>query len=193
MLSRNNPVTANLFFAGIFFLGTATLMAYQYYKPKPELYAKTYSGEIQPLTPLYQPNVSTKALLNWASLAATAAYTLDYVTYQKSLDNLSSFFSKGGYENYLNALTKAGIIDDLTLKKLIISAVPIGTPTVVNEGSVFGKYTWLIQLPIAVKYQSASEEYTQFKAVSLLVSRVSPDIAPRGIGIDSFQDVPLKT
>jgi intracellular multiplication protein IcmL len=183
---------ANVLFAWIFFFAIALLLAYQLYKPKPEFYAKSYTGKITALKPHYEPNVSPKALLNWASLAATAAYTMDYVGYEKSLANLAPFFTKAGYDNFIAAITKANIINDLTYKKLMMSAVPIGTPTIVNEGMVFGEYTWLIQLPIAIKYQTASEESTQFKAVSLTVSRVSPDIAPRGIGIKSFQDIPLQ-
>ncbi len=191
MLSRNNILVANVLFAWIFFAATGLLIAYQIYKPKPQFYAKSYTGDITALSPHYQPNVSPKALLNWASLAATAAYTLDYVGYETALANLAPCFTKAGYKNFITAITDANIINDLTYKKLMISAVPIGTPTIINEGLVFGEYTWIIQLPIAIKYQTASEESTQFKAVSLTVSRVSPDIAPRGIGIKSFQDAIL--
>lgn len=192
MLSRNNTLMANVLFAWMFAAAAALLLAYQIYKPKPHFYAKSYTNAITPLTPLYQPNVSPRALLNWASLAATAAYTMDYVGYQKSLENLAPFFTKAGYDNFITAITSANIINDLTYKKLMMSAVPIGTPTIVNEGVVFGEYTWIIQVPIAIKYQTASEESTQLKAVSMIVSRVSPDIAPRGIGIKSFQDAPLE-
>jgi intracellular multiplication protein IcmL len=191
MLSRNNILVANVLFVWIFFAATALLLAYQIYKPKPYFYAKSYTGTLTPLTAHYTPNVSPKALLNWASLAATAAYSMDYVGYQKSLENLAPFFTKIGFNNFITAITDANVINDLTAKKLMISAVPIGVPTIVNEGIVFGEYTWIIQLPIAIKYQTASEESTQLKAVSLTVSRVSPDIAPRGIGIKSFQDAPL--
>ena len=191
MLSRNNILVANVLFAWIFFAATGLLLAYQIYKPKPHFYAKSYTGTITPLTAHYTPNVSPKALLNWASLAATAAYSMDYVGYKTSLANLAPFFTKAGYDNFMTAIKNANVINDLTSKKLMISAVPIGTPTIVNEGVVFGEYTWIIQLPIAIKYQTASEESTQFKAVALTVSRVSPDIASRGIGIKSFQDAPL--
>lgn len=191
MLSRNNTLMADVLFAWILFAATGLLLAYQVYKPKPHFYAKSYTGTITALTPHYQPTVSPKALLNWATLAATAAYSMDYVGYQQSLANLAPFFTKAGYDNFITAITNANIINDLTYKKLMISAVPIGTPTIVNEGLVFGEYTWIIQLPIAIKYQTASEESTQLKAVSLTVSRVSPDIASRGIGIKSFQDTPL--
>jgi intracellular multiplication protein IcmL len=192
MLSRSNILVTDGLLAWFLFAAIGFLMAYQFYKPKPQFYAKSFTGSIIPLTPLYQPNVSPQALLNWASLAATAAYTMDYVNYDKNLADLAPFFTKAGYENFMNAINQANIIGDITQKKLMVSAVRIGTPTIVNEGVVFGQYTWVIQLPVAIKYQSASQEYTQFKAVSMIVSRVSPDIAPRGIGIKSFEDAPLK-
>lgn len=191
MSSQHPLLSLSLFLAASLLLLSTSMIAYQSQKPKPALYAKSFTGDIQVLTPVYQPNVSPKALLNWASLAATAAYTLDYVTYERALENLKPFFTSTGYENFMNAINQAGIINDLSAKKLLMSAVPIGTPTIINEGPVFGEYTWVIQLPIAIKYQTASEESTQFKAVSLIVSRVSPDIAPRGIGIKRFQDAPL--
>lgn len=181
----------NTFFA-LVLLAVAGLLLYHYtHRPQPEYYSKSFTGDITPLAPLTQPNVSSKALLSWAALASTAAYNLDFVNYQQSLDNLEPFFTKLGYRSFLAAIEAAGIINDLTAKKLIISSVPIGTPTIVNEGVIFGEYTWIIQLPIAIKYQSANQEYTELKAISMIVSRVPPDEAPRGIGIKSFQDAPL--
>lgn len=188
MSSRNNLLLINTFFA-LCLLGTAGLLLYQYtHRSPPDYFSVSYSGVHLPLVAHNTPNVSSKSLLSWATLAATAAYSFDFVNYQKQLNDLAPFFTKEGYQRFLNAVDQAHIITDLRDKKLIMSAVPIGTPTIVNEGVVLGEYTWVVQLPVAIKYQSASEETTEYKAVALIISRVSPDIASRGIGIKSLQD-----
>lgn len=53
-----------------------------------------------------------------------------------------------------------------------------------------GVYTWLVQMPLLVTYQSASEFSQQNNIVTMRITRVSTLNSPRGIGIDQFVVAP---
>ena len=165
-----------------------TIFALHYYREETK-YFEEKDGKSFPLTPLYEPNVSTKALLRWATLAATSAYTMDFVHYEKTLDEIRSFFTQAGYDNYINTLTANNFIEDVRLKKLIVSAVLVGTPVVLSEKVYQGFYTWNIQLPLLITFQGASEKASkERRAVTLLVTRVPTKDASTGIGIAQITD-----
>ena len=75
---------------------------------------------------------------------------------------------------------------------LIVSAVATGTAVILQEGPLRDVYTWRIQVPLLITYQGASTSSTQKEiAVSLLVTRVPTDQAPKGIGIAQVVDSDL--
>jgi intracellular multiplication protein IcmL len=71
-------------------------------------------------------------------------------------------------------------------KKLVVSAVATGAPVILQQGLLFGTYTWRVQLPVLVTYQSASEFSQQTVTITMLITRVSTLTTPKGIGIAQF-------
>lgn len=138
------------------------------------------------LQPLPRPNVSTKALLSWATLAATATFTIDFVNYQENLNNLRPYFTKRGYESYLTSLKETNTIVTINEKKLVLSAVPISQSIVAAEYDENDVHTWKIEVPITVTYLSVSEEQKQDKLVTLTIIQVPTSEAPTGIGIERY-------
>lgn len=169
-----------------------TFIFIQFYtKPKLEFYALDADEEIiEPsLIALDEPNVSTQGLLSWASVAATAAYTLDFQNYETKLASIREYFTQSGYDNYLAALDAQGKIDDIVSQQLLVTSVISGTPVVLSEGILEGRRAWKLQLPLLVTYQGASEKSTrQNIAVNMMVTRVPTTDAPKGIGIVQFVD-----
>ena len=55
---------------------------------------------------------------------------------------------------------------------------------------LFGKYTWKVSLPILVKYDSASNNYTQPLVIKMLIQRVPVLNNERGIAISQFVATP---
>jgi intracellular multiplication protein IcmL len=135
---------------------------------------------------LDRPNVSTRALLSWATLAATATYTLDFVNYQTSLDELKNYFTNSGYENFLNALNTSGTLSSIIEKKLVLTAVAIGPAIVIGEDEIRGNHIWKIEVPITVSYLSASAEEKRNKLVTVIVTQVPTTEASKGIGIAQY-------
>ncbi|KTD19361.1 protein IcmL (DotI) [Legionella lansingensis] len=154
--------------------------------PAPKYFATSINGRITPLFPLNEPNQSDSAVLQWANQAAIAAFTYNFVNYREELQASSGFFTADGWTQFLNALQESNNLDAVKAKKLIVSAVATRAPIILQKGILNGRYSWRVQMPILVTYQSASEFSQQNNVVTMLITRVSTLNSPRGIGIAQF-------
>lgn len=158
-----------------------------YLRSQASYFAVTPGGQRITLTASSRPNVSTKALLSWATMAATATLTLDFVNIDKNLETLKPFFTTEGYENFIAALEADSVIDTITSKKLVLSAVPVGPAIILSEDEIRGFHLWTVQVPILVSYLSSSAEEKSSKLVTLVISQVPTQAATTGIGIIRYQ------
>ncbi|TAL63501.1 MAG: type IV secretion protein DotI [Legionella sp.] len=154
--------------------------------PAPKYFATSINGRITPLFPLNEPNQSDSAVLQWANQAAIAAFTYNFVNYRDELQASSGFFTAEGWDQFLNALQQSNNLDAVKAKKMIVSAVATRAPIIMRKGELNGVYSWQIQMPLLVTYQSASEVSQQNNIVTMLITRVSTLNSPRGIGISQF-------
>lgn len=154
--------------------------------PIPKYFATSINGRITPLFALDEPNQSDSAVLQWANQAAVAAFTYNFVNYRTELQASSGFFTSQGWTQFLTALEDSNNLDAVKAKKLIVSAVATSAPIILQKGILNGRYSWRIQMPILVTYQSASEFSQQRNVVTMLVTRISTLNSPRGIGIAQF-------
>ena len=165
----------------------ASLLVYLLtHPPAPKYFATSINGRITPLYPLNEPNQSDSAVLQWANQAAIAAFTYNFVNYRDELQASSGFFTADGWTQFLNALQQSNNLDAVKAKKLIVSAVATRAPIILQKGLLNGSYSWRVQMPILVTYQSASEFSQQNNVVTMLITRVSTLNSPRGIGISQF-------
>jgi len=154
--------------------------------PEPKYFATSINGRITPLFPLSEPNQSDSAILQWANQAAIAAFTYNFVNYRDELQASSGFFTGEGWDQFLSALQQSNNLDAVKAKKLIVSAVATRAPIIMQKGPLNGSYSWRVQMPLLVTYQSASEFTQQNNVVTMLITRVSTLNSPRGIGISQF-------
>lgn len=165
----------------------AALLVYMItHPPAPKYFATSINGRITPLFPLNEPNQSDSAVLQWANQAAIAAFTYNFVNYRDELQASSGFFTPEGWDQFLNALQQSNNLDAVKAKKLIVSAVATRAPIILQKGVLNGSFSWRVQMPILVTYQSASEFTQQNNVVTMLITRVSTLNSPRGIGISQF-------
>ena len=75
--------------------------------PAPQYFATDSTGHIIKLTPLDEPNLSKPALLEWASTAASAAFTYNAVNYRAELQAASEFFTPEGWQTFLKGLEES--------------------------------------------------------------------------------------
>jgi intracellular multiplication protein IcmL len=158
--------------------------------PAPKYFATSIHGRITPLVPLDEPNQSDSAVLQWANQAAIAAFSYNFVNYRTELQASSGFFTAEGWDQFLRALEESNNLVAVKAKKLIVSAVATKAPVILQKGVLNGRYSWRVQMPVLVTYQSASEFSQQNNVVTVLISRVSTLNSPRGIGISQFVVAP---
>lgn len=175
--------------AGNFVL--AAILAYIItHPPAPKYFATSINGRITPLIAMNAPNQSDSAILQWANQAAIATFSYNFVNYRSELVAASGFFTAEGWDQFISALGSSNNLDAVKAKKLVVSAVATSAPVILQKGVLNGRYSWRIQMPILVTYQSASEFSQQNLNVTMLVSRVDTLNSPRGIGIAQFVSAP---
>lgn len=157
-----------------------------YARPAPTYFATTESGRIIPLIPLDQPNLTDNAVLQWATQAVTTVFTYNFINYRSVLQSSRQYFTAEGWRQFLLALQSSRNLSMVTSKKLMLSAVVSSAPVVLNEYLLDGKYTWKVQIPISVTYQSLSETAHDSFIISLTIERISTLDSISGVGISSF-------
>lgn len=145
-------------------------------------FATSSDGRIIPVEPLNEPGISTAELLDWSAKAAIKIYSYDYVNYRDDLQSVSSMFTGQGWQSFQDTLTSSRMLKSVIAQKLVMNAVPTGSPTIVEKGILNGRYTWKVQIPMLVKLQG-STPLSSPVMVSLLIQRVSLVNNPDGIGI----------
>ncbi len=170
---------SNLFIGG--------LVYYFYSNPmEPAYFTTSVNGQFEELNPLDEPNTSDSVVRQWANIAVVDTYTFDFVNYEKSLEQVSQYFTDNGWYTFLRSLNDSNNLPTVIRKKLVVSAVAIKPPSILMKGILNGVYSWRIQIPMLVTYQSASDFIQQSLVVTLLVSRISTLENPKGLGIDQF-------
>lgn len=155
--------------------------------PKPKYFATSISGRITPLAPLEQPNQSESAIFQWANQAVLASFSYNFVNYRSELESASNYFTRSGWEQFLQTLRTSNDLETVKQRKLIVSAVATKAPVLLKKGLLGGSYSWRIQMPLLVTYQSSSEYKQSNRVVTILVQRVSTTRdTPRGIRISQY-------
>lgn len=156
------------------------------HRPAPKYFATTSDGQIIPLIPLDRPNLANNTIAQWANEAATTAYTLDFQGYRKQLLDASNYFTPNGWKQFLQAMEASNNLESIKAKQLLMTAVPTGTPSIVHQGMIDGRYSWSVQIPLLVSLQNANTLVQQSILVTMLITRVSVLDNSKGIAIAQF-------
>lgn len=155
------------------------------YKPLPNYYAINNDNAYKMIA-LNQPNLTTNAVIHWATNAATSALSFNFYNYPQVLEDARRYFTPAGYKNFLAALKASGTIETIVKKQLAVYAVLTDTPIIIKEGAIDGEsYAWQIQFPMLLTYESEREN-KQNIVLTLLVTRVPTSESVTGVGIASF-------
>lgn len=137
----------------------------------------------QCFTDLTQPYIHQATLLTWANEAAVAAYTFNFVNYDTQFQSISNYFTPEGWKAFHDQLTQSYIFKFMKDKKLIITAVTSKAPIILKQGVVNGHYSWRVQMPLLVIYQSATEWMHETLMVTMVIERTAPYEGIKGIGV----------
>lgn len=155
-----------------------------YQRPLPTFYAIQPNGQRMQLQPQDLPNLVADTILQFACKAAVAAYTFDFVNYKAQISLAHPYFTSAGWQDYLKSV--AGVVRGIAQNKLFVTGVVNGTPVISNQGEIDGIYSWRVQIPFLVTYQSAQSSEQKKFTVLITVVRVPTVENPLGIGIDQL-------
>ncbi len=175
-----------LFAIIILFILAGALVYMVTHPPTPKYFATDPQGRLIRLPPLNKPNLSKPALLQWANIAAVAAFSYNFVNYRQQLQAASEFFTNSGWRAFIKALDESNNLNAVIAKKLVVSAVAQGAPVILQEGIIGGRYAWRVQMPLLITYQSANQLTQQQVVVTMLITRISTLESAKGIGIAQF-------
>jgi intracellular multiplication protein IcmL len=154
-------------------------------KAQDRYFATTADGRITSMVPLELPNMGTPALLSWAAAAGTEVMTFGDRDYQRKLQYSSRHFTRNGWGTFATMLQKSRIIESMVAQHQSASAEERGA-VVVKQGVFNGKYRWVVNLPMTVKYQSDTNPRTDNMTVTLVIDRVPSLENPSGLGIEEW-------
>lgn len=155
------------------------------HRPLPIFSAVAPNGHKMQLPAFNEPNFLPSTLLTWASKAAVAAYTFDFVNYNKQIALARPYFTEAGWGDYQASVQR--LIQDIAQKQLFVNGVVSGPPIISNQGDLPGRgYVWRVQMPFLVTYQSAEATSQQSFLVLMTIVKVPTNVDPTGIGIDQF-------
>jgi intracellular multiplication protein IcmL len=155
------------------------------HQPLPVFTARLPDNKQMLLTLFEEPNLLSDTILQWASNAATAAYTFRFDTYKVQLKSVAPYFTPDGWQDYLRSVN--GMLNTLVQNQLIVYGIVSGAPVISNQGQLPDKgYVWRVQIPFLVTYESANTTTTRNFVAVLSIVRVPTNINPQGIGVDQF-------
>jgi intracellular multiplication protein IcmL len=130
--------------------------------------------------------VDATQVLVFANEAAVAVYSYNFLDYRQNLQMASRYFTSEGWTEFKKALKSSHNLDAVVEKKLVISAVAQAAPVILEQGVSNGTYTWEVQMPMLVTYQSATQVSYQRITVKMSIQRSSTLNAGRGLAVSSL-------
>lgn len=154
--------------------------------PAPLFFQATDAGQLMQDVPLDKPNLSLNVLLNWVTQGMMAAHTLNFMNYTTVTQNAQPYFTKDGYDSYLNTLRDSKIIEQIVTKKYVMRAFPVSAPQITKEGVLANFYLWKIRLPMQFRYRNVDTDRYDDVELTVLVVRVPSTEAPYGVRIIKY-------
>jgi intracellular multiplication protein IcmL len=130
--------------------------------------------------------VSDESVLVWANEAAVSVYSYNFASYRKNLQDASAYFTPTGWKTYMQALQQSGKLKAVIEKKLVVSAVATGAPLILKKSLEQGRFTWTVEIPMLVTYQSAHAQRNYPSIITMTIVRIPPHSGKRNLGITKF-------
>ncbi|MES2218104.1 MAG: DotI/IcmL/TraM family protein [Pseudomonadota bacterium] len=155
------------------------------HRPLPVFSAVTQDRRAMTLVSYDEPNLMPATLIRWASKAAVAAYTFNFVDHTKQIAQARPYFTPGGWDAYQGAIDST--VTRVVKQQLFVYGVVTDPPVISSQGPGLQGYSWHIQIPFLATYQSAEQSRSTDYFVIVNVVKVPTTINPDAIGIESFE------
>lgn len=144
---------------------------------------------IVPHIPVYSPNNMPAGEFSlWILHAIKNSFSYSLATYKEQLEANQVYYTPRGWEAYLSILNKLANFANLTTKQSLISTVtPKAAPTVFEEKTVDGVYTWTIDFPIQVTFNGSVNVPWSDLTLRLTIIRTPMNEDVYGVKIDDMK------
>lgn len=174
------------FFIGIALVGSLTLNIVQFVtRPVPPAYGLTpdlRAVELQPISEELPP----ESVREWTSRALVQAFSFDFANYRRQMNEMESLFTPDGYKGYLESLERSKIRDYVKSENYVVTGIVTDVPAIVRKGVSDGRFTWVLRVPLIVKYQAGGSEIQQNLLATVIAVRVPRTESPSGIAINNI-------
>jgi intracellular multiplication protein IcmL len=134
-----------------------------------------------------QPHHSNEAVANYAVTAVTSALTYSFDRYREQFQEAQDYFTQPqGWNSFVEAVDNSDILDLVQERRFNSTAVAQNALIVRQGVNAEGVYEWVLQMPVRVTYQSASEVTGQNIMVTIYLKRLQTYQTPAAMAIDRF-------
>ncbi len=153
-------------------------------RPEPVYFATRVDGGILPLVPVSTPFLSEGQVTNFAVRAVTRALTLDFANWRDDLTGAARYFEQpDGWNGFLDAIEQSDMLSYLRDHRLVSTVVANGAAIVEQGLDDRQRYSWKVQIPLSMTYESASEISRERLLAEVVVSRLPTWESPDAVGI----------
>lgn len=173
-------------------------VAWVYYlfshRPSPRYFVTNIHGGLIPLQPLTAPTISNQSLINWASRAASAAFTVNYVQYREQMENAKdTYFTTFGGEQYQQEFVQSNDLATVINGNYIVVAEPNEAPTIVKQGveqvNNQNVYAWHVNLPLLLSFSNPGQNSRRLFDVKLTIIRSSYLVDSNAPNLDGMKGI----
>lgn len=149
-------------------------------------------NQIIPEVPLDQPGIENNVLLTSVVESMNMAHTFNFMNYEGRMEKVKSYFTREGYEDYLEALIKMGLLKVMVQNKLVVFAMPLEVPQILKEGPFDNRYLWKVKAPMRFNYRNVQTQSDQQFDLVLLLVRVPTSESSLGFSIYKYEIQPRR-
>lgn len=150
----------------------------------------TAQGVVLDRPDLVEPYKTDEQVLQFAKKTLSLIYGLDFVNYNRSIQESRKYFTLRGHGDFKAALVNSNNLKAIRANKYIMSLEAHGKMEILQKG-VFtpktggARYAWKITYPVVAMFEnSAGKKITQRLKAQLLVVRVSTLISKDALAFD---------
>lgn len=158
----------------------------QYGVPKDRYFAVSTKGSPRPLAGLPTPYLNLAAIETWTATAVTSVMTFGFNDVDEKFADNRVFFTTDGWRSFNEAMERGGLKKVVIDNQQIITSIVTSTPSIAWAGMRMGKFTWVVQAPIAMTIRAGGKAVTRKINVRLILVRLPTADNPMGIGIDNW-------
>jgi len=172
---------------GVWYFATHPAPSRFYLPVKTEVTAQSPSGvAMKEVASDRSPRMSNARMQKWVTRALIDAYTFDFTTSDKVLQDVSVVFRDDTYQQFLQQMNKSkGVVATVKDNSLIVSLTPTSEVRILQQGMNNGRRVWRVEMKAAIYYSGALERTPPPSDVlfKMLIQEVDPTVNPYGLVI----------